>query len=389
MPAGRAPSAAPGASRATPRVDRATVLRHRVRVQQLDRPPGSVTDVTDAAVLDAGVQDTGPDGARWALALRGVALTAAAHPPELAYVWSWRGAPHAYRRSDLRDVERALRPWSDADAAKRVFDASRPLRDAGVAVPQALATTARAMRDVVVRPTVKGEVSRALTDVMPAPYLRACRPCGATHMYEQTFRLAALHAGLELEPGTSPPVLRRIARWPSSQVGRTEPAPPGAPYDPVRTALHLLGPTTPALVAEHLDAPAREVAARWPSDVVDVDVDGRDRQVLARDLDALLAAPAGDVPVVRLLGPYDLFVQARDRDVLVPDAERRRELWPVLGRPGAVVVDGEPVGTWRPRARAGVLALEVTPWGRWSAGVRDAVDAQHAQLAAFRGLRVG
>jgi len=389
MPAGRAPSAAPGASGAIPRVERATVLRHRARVQQLDRSPGSVTDATDAVVLDAGVQDTGPDGARWALALRGVALASAVHPPELAYVWSWRGAPHAYRRADLRDVERSLRPWSDADGAKRVFDASRPLRDAGIAVPQALAATARAMRDVVERPTVKGEVSRALTAVMPAPYLRACRPCGATHMYEQTFRLAALHAGLELEPGTSPPVLRRIPRWPSTQVGRTEPAPAGAPYDPVRTALHLLGPTTPALVAEYLDAPVREVTARWPADVVDVDVDGRDRQVLTDDLDALRAAAPGDEPAVRLLGPYDLFVQARDRDVLVPDAARRRELWPALGRPGAVVVDGDPVGTWRPRARAGVLALEVTRWCRWSAAVRDAVDAQHAQLAAFRGLRVG
>lgn len=367
-------------------VDRLTVLRHRFRVQQLDRAPGSVTDPADAVVLDLGVQDTGPDGALWALAERGVAVRGADRPEELAYAWTLRGAPHAYRRADLRAIERAVRPWSDADAAKRIFDASRPLRAAGIPPTEAIAATARAMREVVARPTVKGEVSTAMTAAMPEAYLRECRPCGAVHMYEQTFRLAALHAGLELEPGTSPPVLRRVAQWPASQVGRTEPPAPGDPFDVVRTALHLLGPSTPALVAGFLDAPAREVAARWPADVVDVDVEGRAYQVLAEDLDALRAAAEADAPPpVRLLGPYDLFLQVRDRDLLAPDPNVRGTLWPVLGRPGAVVVDGDVVGTWRPRTRGRVLHLDVTPWGRWTRTVRDAVDEQHALLAAFRG----
>jgi len=377
-----------GAARAAVAVDRATVLRHRVRVQQLDRAHASVAECTAADVLDGGVQDTGPDGALWALAVRGVAVTAGDRPDALAYAWTLRGAPHAYRRADLRAVERAQRPWSDADAAKRVVDAARPLRAAGIPVAQALATAARTMHDLVDRPMVKGEVSTAMTAALPEPYLRWCRPCGATHMYEQTFRLAALHAGLELEPGTSPPVLRRIPDWPSSQVGRTEPAEAGARLDPVRTALHLLGPSSPALVAEYLDAPTREVVARWPSDVVDVDVEGRARQVVEADLEALRAAataPPGST--VRLLGPYDLFLQARDRDLLAPDPVDRRALWPALGRPGAVLADGEIVGTWRPRARGGTLGLDVTPWGRWPRTLRDQVAEQHAHLAAFRGLR--
>jgi Winged helix DNA-binding domain len=377
-----------GAARAAVTVDRVTVLRHRAGVQQLDRAHGSVAECTDADVLDGGVQDTGPDGALWALAVRGVAVTAADRPGALAYAWTLRGAPHAYRRADLRDVERAQRPWSDADAAKRVFDAARPLRAAGIPVTQALATAARTMHDVVGRPMVKGEVSTAMTAALPEPYLRWCRPCGATHMYEQTFRLAALHGGLELEPGTSPPVIRRIPRWPSSQVGRTEPAAAGARRDPVRTALHLLGPSTPSLVAEHLDAPVREVAARWPSDVVGVDVEGRARQVLDADLDALrAAATVPPASTVRLLGPYDLFLQVRDRDLLVPDPAGRSALWPVLGRPGAVLADGQIVGTWRPRARGGTLGLDVTPWGRWTRALREQVAEQHEHLARFRGLR--
>ena len=50
-------------------VTRSQVLGFRVRAQQLDRESTALADVD---VLDIGVQDTGPDGARWALATRGV-----------------------------------------------------------------------------------------------------------------------------------------------------------------------------------------------------------------------------------------------------------------------------------------------------------------------------
>ncbi|UZN04889.1 winged helix DNA-binding domain-containing protein [Cellulomonas sp. S1-8] len=375
------------ATKATVAVDRTTALRHRVRVQQLDRAPGSATDPTDATVLDGGAQDTGPDGALWALALRGVAVTAADRPPTLAYAWTLRGAPHAYRRADLREVEHAVRPWSDADAAKRMFDAARPLKAAGIAPTQALAQVARAMREIVVQPTVKGDLSTALTAAMPEAYLRACRPCGTTHMYEQTFRLAALHAGLELDAGTSPPVLRRIPGWPSTRIGATTPAAPGTPFDLVRTTLHLLGPTTPQHVAAYLDSPVRDVTARWPSDAVAVDVDGRPSHVLAEDLDELVSAATLVGPAARLLGPYDPILQARDRDLLVPDQSRRSATWPVLGRPGAVLAGSEVVGTWRPRTSGGRLALVLDPWVPWDHALRAAVDEQHALLAAFRGVR--
>lgn len=373
---------------AAPRVPRAAVLRHRAHVQQLDRAPASARGPQDVAVLDAGVQDTGPDGALWALALRGVDVRAGAWPEGIALAWTLRGAPHAYRRTDLPEVERALRPWSAEDAAKRLFDAARPLRAAGIDPRDALAATARALRDVVEEPLPKGEVSTAMTARMPEPYLRWCRPCGTTHMYEQTFRLAALHGGLELEPGTSPPVLRRVPGWAADAVGRTDADEPGGRHDPVRTAVRFLAPTTPKLVAAFLDAPVRDVARRWPQDTVEVDVDGEPGDVLAEDLDTLLAAAAAPdaQPVVRLLGPFDLFLQARDRALLVPDTARHTGLWPTLGRPGAVLRDGEVVGTWRPRARGRRLALELDPWEPWDPATRAAVDAEHERLATFRGV---
>ncbi|WP_273651492.1 DNA glycosylase AlkZ-like family protein [Cellulomonas fimi] len=371
-------------------VSRDQVLRRRVRVQQLDRPVDPTRAVTDAAVLDLGVQDTGPDGALWALAVRGVPVRSRAWPQDdLALVWSLRGAPHAYRRERLRDVQAALRPYSDADAASRIYDAAKPLRAAGIRPVDGLAHAARTMRAVVTEPMVKGALSTRMTQELPEPYVRWCRACRATHMWEMTFRLAALHGGLELEPGTSPPVVRRIPGWPSSRVGSVERARTSRvdPLDPVRLVLHLMGPADPKQVAVFLDAPLADVRERWPADVVDVEVDGAPRSVLASDAEALARAGRDDEPpVVRLLGPYDLFLQSRDRETLVPDPARRRALWPVLGRPGAVVVDGDVVGTWRPRARGRRLGLELDPWVPWTRDVQRAVDAEHERLAEFRGL---
>ena len=87
----------------------------------------------------------------------------------------------------------------------------------------------------------------------------------------------------------------------------------------------------------------------------------------------------------RLLAPFDPYLQVRDRELLVPD-HPVKELWPVLGRPGAVLVDGEVAGTWRPTTKGGRLAVAVT---RWRPFDQAAVDEQAERMAAARGLRPG
>ena len=117
----------------------------------------------------------------------------------------------------------------------------------------------------------------------------------------------------------------------------------------VRAYLRLLGPATPKHVADYLDAPVKDVTARWPDDVVEVSVDGQQRWVLSEDEGKLTSEQPA---TTRLLGPFDLFLQAKDRSLLVDDPARAKALWPVLGRPGAVLVDGEIAGMWRRARRA-------------------------------------
>jgi len=355
-------------------ITRAQVLGFRISSLQLDRQAGRIADT---AVLDMGVQDTGPDGGLWALAVRGVEVSKLSGD-ELATVWTIRGAPHLYRRDDLPGVAAAVEPFSEADAGKRIFDAAKPLTAAGIGNVAALDAVATAMRSVVTKPMVKGEVSRKLTALMDAPYLRFCRPCDTTHLYEMPFRLAALRAGLELEAGTSPPVLRRI---PGLKRAATSPA----RHDVIRAYLRLLGPATPKHVAAYLDAPVKDVKARWPSDTVEVSVDGETRWILLTDLDAL---SAGRAKGTRLLGPFDLFLQARDRSLLVDDPGRVKALWPVLGRPGAVLSDGEIAGIWRPRQTGTRLKVQVELWATASSARRSAVADQAERLAAYRQVQL-
>ena len=348
-------------------VTRRQVLDLRLRAQQLGRESGTLADT---AVLDLGVQDTGTDGALWALAIRGLHQPP---PDDLATVWTIRGAPHVYRRADLPGVAAATAPFSDADAGKRIYDASRPLKAAGIPILVALDAVADAMRSIVTAPMVKGEMSTRLTTVMAEPYRRFCRPCDAVHLFEMPFRLAALRAGLELQAGTSPPVLQPVP-------GLTPAAEVPERLDVVRAHLRLLGPATPQHVAGYLDAPLADVKQHWPDDAVEVTLDGERRWLLAEDVQRLDdATPQATL----LLGPFDLYLQARDRSVLVPDPDRAKDLWRTLGRPGGVLSGGEIVGTWRGRkaGRAMTVSVEL-----WSPADREAIGEQAERLAGFREL---
>ena len=82
----------------------------------------------------------------------------------------------------------------------------------------------------------------------------------------------------------------------------------------------------------------------------------------------------------------DALLQARDRDLLVPDREQQKEVWRILGNPGVLLVDGEIAGVWRAKmAGKKRVDLTVTPFGTLSAKARKAVEAEADQVARARG----
>ena len=99
-------------------------------------------------------------------------------------------------------------------------------------------------------------------------------------------------------------------------------------------------------------------------------------------------AEAAEPPdVVRLLGSHDLLLQTRNRDLLVPDASRHKALWPVIGRPGAVLVGTDIVGTLAPAGLRPGLTLRLDLWASPTQAVRARIEDEAERLAAHRGVR--
>lgn len=360
------------------KVSREQVIAYRIEAQQLHR---TGTQARSLAVLDIGVQDAAGEQARLAFDAR------LPKPPRedlfgpdssLALVWSLRGAPYVHRRGELNALARALYPLSEADAAGRLNETGPSVQRAGITALDQFRTAADAMREAVRKPTAKGAASTAVTKAVPKVMRRECRACKTSHISDSAMRSTFLAAGLELQPDTSPPVLQRrkgarLASSPDLKALGTL----------LRAYLRLLGPATPVQVADYLGARRADVDQAWPDDLVEVQV-GKAKAWLPPECSKLLASPP-DADLVRLLGAFDPYLQARDRDLIVPDKAVQKALWPVLGRPGAVFVDGEVAGTWRPKASGKKLTLVVEEFAPLPAPVREQLEAEAERVGAVRG----
>ena len=147
-----------------------------------------------------------------------------------------------------------------------------------------------------------------------------------------------------------------------------------------RRYLHVLGPTTPAAFAKWAgigSAEGRGAFEALAGEVMAVRTPIGDQWILASDEPSFTATPSPGA-AARLLPSGDAYflLHGVERELLVPDENQRRELWTPRVWPGAVLVGGDVVGTWR-RANA-VVAIQT--WRRLSAAERQAVEAEAESL---------
>lgn len=351
-------------------VTRAQVMAYRIAATGLGR--ATAARPSDLPVLGLGVQDTPYGTARLALAAR---TTGPIDDDALALVWAARDAPHLHRRGEIAAVARALWPLSDADATARIM--SPRIAEGARLGLAAFTTAAEALRAVVTGPMPKGEVSREVSARIPESLTYDCKPCGARHISGQLFQLVGAAAGVEVRPAGRATELAPLAgRGPIPEAASGTTA-------LVRTYLELLGPATPGDAAAYIGATKTHLAPAWPDGLAEVRVDGRRSWLPEERVADLLAAPEPDQ--VRLLTVRDPLLQARDRDVLVPDRERQKKLWAPLGAPGAVLARGEIAGTWRAKGSGRTVTITVTPFTPLPAAVRATVEDEAQVVAAARG----
>lgn len=351
-------------------VDRARVMAYRVAALGLaervaDRP-------ADLPLLDLGVQEYTPGSVQVALAAR---TSAELTDDRLVMVWAARGAPHLHRRTELRRLAEALWPFSDADATARIQSQQIPEgMKLGIA---AFTATAEAMRTVVTTSMPRGEVSTQVSKLVPRSLTYDCRSCRARHIAGNVWQHSGLPGGVQVESRGKDATLGPIEGWPGV------PTRNDGITDLVRLYLTMLGPATPVEVAKYFGSSAAEIKKVWPDDLAEVRVDGRKTWLPARSAEALASAERASG--VRLLPAMDALLQARDRDVLVPERSRQKEIWRPLGNPGVVLVDGEITGVWRAKMSGRKrVDLTVTPFEAMSAEARKAVEAEAGQVARAR-----
>jgi hypothetical protein len=144
-----------------------------------------------------------------------------------------------------------------------------------------------------------------------------------------------------------------------------------------RRFLHVFGPSEPAAFASWAgigENKAVRAFAELEEELVSVRTPVGDARVLALD-EVSIRKPVALPEGVRFLpsgDAYTLGVTRSERALLVPNEQQRKELWTPRVWPGAVLVDGEIVGTWRRAKRR----LTIDAWKKLPAAARDAVVAE-------------
>jgi hypothetical protein len=148
-----------------------------------------------------------------------------------------------------------------------------------------------------------------------------------------------------------------------------------------RRHLRVFGPATAAGFARWAGVGAQKAASTFADlagELLPVEGPAGDAWILAED-EPVVRERAGRPAPVRLLpsgDAYTLGMTSEDRALVVPGAGRRAELWTPRVWPGALLVRGEVVGTWR-RAEGKVT---VQAWEQLSAAAREAVVAEAESL---------
>ena len=147
-----------------------------------------------------------------------------------------------------------------------------------------------------------------------------------------------------------------------------------------RRFLHIFGPSSAESFAEWAGVSLSHGVSTFDEirrTLIPVHTPVGDAWILARDEPEFRAEPGPPAPV-RLIPSGDTYylLRGNDRDLVVPDNDRQRALWPSRVWPGAVLIEGEIVGTWR-RTKDTVT---IRPWVDLTRTEVELVEAEAGSL---------
>jgi hypothetical protein len=354
-------------------ISRDQVLAFRLASHHLHQRLPSGSEAQAAGVI--GLQDFPPGMAPVALAAR----VADARMDDLVVVYTWRGAAVAVPRQDVAVFTAGLAPPDDTAARTLVGTAVDSLDPVGISATDALDRVSAAVADALsAGPLERDDFHQALRERLPGELLRWCRGCQSHHVHPSLWRATGVRGVLAVAERRG-----RVTVFGAPPAGADVEDPAA---ELARRFFHAYGPAAQSeLAAWGGIAPshARALIERIEGELAEVDFAGRRALILDADADALAAPPpaAG----VRLLPPFDPYLDQRDRETLFPDPELRSRARTGIGNPGVLLVDGEIAGLWRPAKKGKRLVVTVEPVTGAARGAAAAIEAEAAIVAPHRG----
>lgn len=382
------------------RVPTQDVIAFRLAAHQLGERT-SAPQVGDVAGR-CGSQDSPVGSALLALHARVAGITRAgidaaiAEDQSLLTTWAMRGAPFVLPADDAAVFTTGVLPPTE-EARLQLIRGVGPALDAlGMGLDEAVAATRAEIGSVLagrrlaigplgqeIAPRVAATLTkgRRLQWEAEGPYAKG-QPLGeaVVHFCIRMLTLEQVVCFAPREGNAAPFVL--VEEW------LHRPIPPmdavRARAELVRRYLRCYGPSTRAHLAAWLGVRAGDAHDWWDlvrDELTEVDHDGR-AWLLTEDVDALgrVAMPEG----VRMLPPGDAYTQLRDRDTIV-DRAHHRAVWKTVGAPGTVLVDGQIIGTWRPRKSGRTLTITVTPFAPLPSHAETRIRAEAETIGPLRG----
>jgi hypothetical protein len=347
------------------------VLAFRIAAQGLATRDRTLAEVAGSF----GLQDSPPGAALNAVAARSDEageLAAALESRALVALPNPRTAVAILPAADVATYLTALQP-PDERALETVFLRAVP-GDFEAARERAVVAVGAALDGRVLS---RDALHEELRGRLPGEMLPWCEACQSHHARRGVLTVAAL-AGRLCYAGQEG---RRRAFARTDQWTDLAPADPrGAQTEFVRRYLRHLGPSTHTDLAAWAGISPSHAKALFET-VEDELVEVGKAYLLAADMDAFERPP--QARGVRLLGPGDPLLGARDKERLIPDASLRKRIWRAVGSPGVVLGDGRPAGIWRARKQGRRLRIE-TEWFGEPVDVREEAE----RLAALRGAEL-
>jgi hypothetical protein len=303
----------------------------------------------------------------------------------LVEVLGMRISPHLVPACDLAVFTLGALPATEESLLTVLSSLAPALKEAGMSATEALRLACEAAWDAMDGQMLeRGALSAAITRKLPEVLCPWCKACAARHVQESLFRLVGVSRVFVI---AVPPDRGRVYGRADQWLG-TAPNEDGAAMraELLRRYLRCFGPSTVEHFASWVGITTADARSSWDQiegGLVPVETAGC-RTWLHRD-DVSRLETATIPSSVRLLPPYDSYLDQRDRETLLPDKATHSRVWRSLGNPGVVLADGQVAGLWRPQKKGKRLTLTVETLTPVSRGIRAEIEAEAALLAPYRG----